>query len=187
VSNSAEDSGLIDDCLAGRSEAFAELIRKYQDRLYNTIYHIVGNAEDARDLVQDVFVQAYRSLEAFQGRSAFYTWIYRIGVNMAISHRRRRRVMVPLETGPRGLMFERAEEHSDPGGRLEQDDREREVREAIASLAPEYRAVIVMKDIDGQKYEAIAQVLDCPIGTVRSRLHRARLELRQRLKHLMAD
>ena len=189
MNESAEDPRLIEECLKGRSEAFGALVRKYQDRLYNTLYRVVGNAEDARDLVQDAFVQAYRSLHRFQGESAFYTWLYRIAINAAISLKRRHRVTVPIDAGREGPGYEPAEDptRSDPSERMEQDDRDRQVREALDSLPAEYRAVLVLKDIDGQKYEAIAQILDCPIGTVRSRLHRARLELRERLKHLMEE
>jgi len=189
VTDTAEDSRLIEECLKGRAEAFADLVRKYQDRLYNTVYRIVGNAEDARDLVQDSFVQAYRSLDRFHGDAAFYTWLYRIAVNAAISHKRRHRVTVPFDSGREQGGFEPADDsaNSEPSGRMEQDERDRQVREALDGLPAEYRAVLVLKEIDGQKYEAIAQALNCPIGTVRSRLHRARLELRDRLKHLMEE
>jgi RNA polymerase sigma-70 factor, ECF subfamily len=188
VTESAEDSRLIQDCLRGSSDAYAALVRKYQDRLYNTVLRMTSNAEDARDLVQEAFVQAYRALDRFQGDSAFYTWLYRIAINAAISHRRRHKVMVSIEGG-RGASFEPADDpaQSDPSGRLEQDDRDRQVRDAIDGLPSEYRTVLVMKEIDGHKYETIAHMLNCPIGTVRSRLHRARLELRDRLKHLMED
>ena len=189
MSDSAEDSRLIQECLRGHAEAYAELVRKYQDRLYNTVYRVVGNAEDARDLAQDAFVQAYRSLDRFQGQSAFYTWLYRIAINAAISHKRRNRVMVSIDTGRRETGFDPADDSplSDPSGRLEQDDRDRQVREALEGLPSEYRTVLVMKEIDGHKYETIAEMLNCPIGTVRSRLHRARLELRERLRHLMEE
>jgi len=189
VTESAEDSRLIQECLRGHSEAYAVIVRKYQDRLYNTVYRITSSAEDARDLVQDAFIQAYRNLERFQGDSSFYTWIYRIAVNAAISHKRRQKVTVSFEFGPRGGAFDPADEatRSDPSDRLEQYDRDRQVREAIEGLPAEYRAVLVMKEIDGHRYETIAHMLNCPIGTVRSRLHRARLELRERLRHLMED
>jgi RNA polymerase sigma-70 factor (ECF subfamily) len=189
VTESAEDSRLIQECLRGRAEAYGELVRKHQDRLYNTVIRLVENAEDARDLVQDAFIQAYRSLDRFHGDSAFYTWLYRIAVNAAISHKRRHRVMVSLEADHHGASFEPADDdvQSDPTGRMEQDDRDRQVREALDGLPAEYRTVLVMKEIDGHKYETIAQMLDCPIGTVRSRLHRARLELRERLRHLMEE
>jgi RNA polymerase sigma-70 factor (ECF subfamily) len=189
VTDSAEDTRLIGECLRGDTESFAVLVRKYQDRLHNVVFRVVGNAEDARDLVQDVFVQAYRSLDRFHGDSAFFTWLYRIAVNAAISHKRRERVMVSYEAARDATGFEPAEDTSqtDPSGPLEQDDRVRQVRAALDSLPADYRAVLVLKEIDGQKYEAIAQILNCPIGTVRSRLHRARMELRDRLRHMMLE
>ena len=187
--DSAEDTKLIAESLKGHAEAFAMLVRKYQDRLFNMLYRLVGHADDARDLVQDSFVQAYRSLDRFHGDAAFYTWLYRIAVNTAISYKRRRRVTVPFDPGRDANGFDPADEsvQSEPSDRMEQEERDRQVRDAIGTLPPEYRAVLGLKEIDGQKYEAIAQILNCPIGTVRSRLHRARLELRERLKHLMDD
>lgn len=184
-----EDPRLIRQCLDGHADAFAVLVRKYQDRLYNTVLRLVGNTEDARDTVQDVFVQAYRSLGRFQGQSAFYTWLYRIAVNAAISLKRRQRVTVPIDTGRHAGGLEPADdpERSDPAARLKQQEVKQQVHEALASLPEEFRAVLVLKEIEGQKYETIAQILDCPIGTVRSRLHRARIELRERLKDVMEE
>ena len=92
-----DDAQLIDETLAGDAEAFGHLVRKYQDRLFNTIAHVVGCAVDAEDVVQDAFVQAFLKLETFQRASAFYTWLYRIAFNMAISHRRRRRREASVE------------------------------------------------------------------------------------------
>ena len=86
-----DDAQLIDKTLAGHSAAYGDLVRKYQDRLYNTVVHVAGNAEDARDIVQDAFVQAFVKLDTFQRSSAFYTWLYRIAFNLAATHRRRRR------------------------------------------------------------------------------------------------
>jgi len=189
VTDSTEDTRLVGECLKGDSESFAVLVRKYQDRLHNVVFRVVGNAEDARDLVQDVFVQAYRSLARFHGDSAFFTWLYRIAMNAAISHKRRARVIASYDSARETTGFDPAEDTSqtDPSAPLEQDDRVRQVRAALDSMPPDYRAVLVLKEIDGQKYEAIAQILNCPIGTVRSRLHRARAELRERLKQALEE
>ncbi len=189
MTDSSDDPRLIEECLGGRKEAFADLVRKYQDRLYNTLVRLVGNPEDARDLVQEAFIQAYRSLDRFQGSSAFYTWLYRIAVNGSMSLKRRQRATVSIPTGRDASGMEPADDvsRSDPSGRLEQDERHRQVRAALESLPRDYRVVLVLKEIEGQKYEAIAQTLGCPIGTVRSRLHRARLELSKRLRHLMDE
>lgn len=178
-----DDQSLIDACRAGDSEAFGELVRRYQDRLYPTLLRLTGRADDALDLLQDVFLRAYLKLGQFHGESAFYTWLYRLAINLALSERRRRRSVTPP------LVAEPAEaiEQSDPAGPLLRAERERQVHEAIASLAPEHRAVVVMKDLDGLPYEEIATILKIPVGTVRSRLHRARNELRLKLRDVGED
>jgi RNA polymerase sigma-70 factor (ECF subfamily) len=171
--------------LAGDSAAFGELVRRYQDRLYHTVYRLVDNAEDALDVVQEAFLNAYQSLDTFQGGAAFFTWLYRIAVNTAISLKRKRRVMVRIDGGRGG---EANLEPLDPSAlsrpehALEQVEQEVRVWRALARLSPEHRAVLVMKDMEGHKYEVMAATLKVPIGTIRSRLHRARLELRELLE-----
>jgi RNA polymerase sigma-70 factor (ECF subfamily) len=183
-----DDAQLIDQTLAGHSAAFGELVQKYQDRLYNTIAHVVGNAEDARDVVQDAFVQAFLKLDTFQHASAFYTWLYRIAFNVAASHCRRRRPTLSVEHARETSGTEPMDNDDDPMERLEREERCRQVRQAISRLSEEHRTVLVLREIDGCCYETIAEVLDLPIGTVRSRLHRARLHLREQLKEvLMVD
>lgn len=182
---SADDQRLIAECLQGDTAAFGVLVRRYQERLYHSVYRLVENAEDAQDVVQEAFLNAYQSLDGFKGDSLFFTWLYRIAVNTAISLKRKRRVMVRMETGCNGEQtidpIDPSEE-SRPGYALEQAEQERRVHEALSRLSPEHRAVLVMKDMEGQKYETMAEVLQVPIGTIRSRLHRARLELRELLE-----
>ncbi len=183
--SSADDQRLIAECLAGNQAAFGVLVRRYQDRLYNTVYRLVDNAEDALDVVQEAFFNAYQSLDSFQGGSAFFTWLYRIAVNTAISLKRKRRVLVRLDGGRDGETTIEPLDPSDlsrPEHALEQAEQERRVQQALARLSPEHRAVLVMKDMEGQKYENMAEALQVPIGTIRSRLHRARLELREILE-----
>ena len=93
----SDDAQLIDHALEGQTEAFGQLVLKYQDRLYNTVFHVVGHAEDARDIVQEALVQAFLKLDTFRRRSAFYTWLYRIAFNVAVTHRRRRRPTVSMD------------------------------------------------------------------------------------------
>jgi RNA polymerase sigma-70 factor, ECF subfamily len=181
-----DDRRLIADCLAGRTSAFGELVRRHQDRLFNAILRVVDNAEDAADVVQDAFLNAYQSLNSFKGDSEFFTWLYRIAFNAAISLRRKRKVVLSLDAGAGG--DERgATEPSDPseftrpGVALERSEEDAQLLAAMARLSPEHRAVLVLKDLEGQKYEDIAAVLDVPIGTIRSRLHRARMELKDLL------
>ena len=184
----SDDAQLISEALAGKSAAFGRLVLKYQDRLYNTIVHVAGSTEDARDVVQDAFVQAFVKLDTFQQSSAFYTWLYRIAFNVAASHRRRKRPTRSVEQARRASGQEPIDTQKSPQERLEQLERSRQVHRAIAELTAEHRSVLVLREIDGCCYETIAEVLDLPIGTVRSRLHRARVQLRELLKEvLMVD
>jgi RNA polymerase sigma-70 factor, ECF subfamily len=182
---SADDHRLIAECLRGDTAAFGVLVRRYQERLFNTAYRMVGNAEDAYDVVQEAFLSAYQSLDSFKGDSLFFTWLYRIAVNTAISLKRKQRAVVSIDAGRNGEQGIEPLDPSDlsrPGHALEQAEQERRIQQALSRLSPEHRAVLVMKDMEGQKYEMIAEILDVPIGTVRSRLHRARLELRELLE-----
>ena len=182
---SADDHRLIAECLQGDTAAFGLLVRRYQDRLYNTVFRMVGNAEDAYDVVQEAFLSAYQSLENFKGDSLFFTWLYRIAVNTAISMKRKQRAVVSIDAGRNGEQGIEPLDPSDlsrPGHAMEQAEQGRRIHNALARLSPEHRAVLVMKDMEGQKYETMADALGVPIGTIRSRLHRARLELRELLE-----
>jgi RNA polymerase sigma-70 factor (ECF subfamily) len=177
-----DDRRLIADCLAGRTSAFGELVRRYQDRLFNAVLRVVDNAEDAADVVQDAFLNAYQSLNSFKGDSEFFTWLYRIAFNAAISLRRKRKVVLSFD-GDERTATEPTDpsEFTQPGIALERSEEDAHLLAAMARLSPEHRAVLVLKDLEGQKYEDIAAVLDVPIGTIRSRLHRARMELKDLL------
>jgi RNA polymerase sigma-70 factor (ECF subfamily) len=180
----SDDHRLIAECLQGNQAAFGDLVRRYQDRLYNTAYRLVGNPEDAQDVVQEAFLSAYQALESFKGDSQFFTWIYRIAVNTAISWKRKRRVMLHLGGNAEGEGLDPADESelNRPGHALEQAEEERRLHQALNRLSPEHRTVLILKDLEGQKYEAMAELLQVPIGTIRSRLHRARMELRELLR-----
>jgi RNA polymerase sigma-70 factor, ECF subfamily len=178
----ADDHRLIADCLTGRTAAFGELVRRYQDRLFNTVFRLVDNAEDAQDVVQDAFLNAYLSLDRFKGHSQFFTWLYRIAVNTAISLKRKQRstVSIHAKVDVQGRHTEPLDssEFNHPGQHLERMEEEQRIQEALNRLSPDHRTVLILKDMEDQKYETIAEILEVPIGTVRSRLHRARLELR---------
>lgn len=182
---SADDQRLIGQCLQGDTAAFGELVRRYQERLYHSVFRLVENAEDARDVVQDAFLSAYQSLDGFKGDSRFFTWLYRIAINTAISFKRKQRAALRMESIGRGeASFEPLDpsEQNRPDFALEQAELGHRVREALRRLSSEHRAVLVLKDMEGQKYETMAEILQVPIGTIRSRLHRARLELRELLE-----
>jgi RNA polymerase sigma-70 factor (ECF subfamily) len=179
-----DDRKAITDCLHGRPDAFGELVRRYQDRLFNAVVRIVDNPDDALDVVQEAFLNAFQSLASFKGDAEFYTWLYRIAFNSAVSQKRKRRAVVSLEAGRSGEGATDPVDESEgvrPGDALERSEDHAALHAALNRLSAEHRAVLVMKDIDGLKYEQIAAVMDVPIGTIRSRLHRARLELRDLL------
>jgi RNA polymerase sigma-70 factor, ECF subfamily len=179
---SGDDHRLIADCLKGQTAAFGELVRRHQDRLFNTVFRLLDNAEDAQDVVQEAFLHAYESLDRFKGDSQFFTWLYRIAVNSAISLKRKQRPTLSIHGDPEGQGSvpepHDLSGHSQPDLVLEQADEERRIRAALNRLSPEHRAVLILKDLEDQKYETMAEILQVPIGTIRSRLHRARLELR---------
>ena len=179
------ERALIDQCLAGNAEAFGELVKPYQDRLYNTLYRILGSREDAAEVLQDGLIRAFRRLGSFHRQSAFYTWLYRVTVNVALSRRRRkRRRPVTTDIGSSGELTGHPE-LGDPGRNLEAQERRRMIEQALSGVPEVFRVALVLKEIDGLKYEEIAKVLRLPVGTVRSRLHRARNEMRIRLKPLI--
>jgi RNA polymerase sigma-70 factor, ECF subfamily len=181
------DGVLIERTLAGEPAAFGELVVRYQDRLYNSLFRVLGSAEDARDAVQDALVQAFVKLDTFRGSSAFYTWLYRIALNTAMSHARRKRPMRSLDDERVEHGREPVDAQPAPEARLDLSERATQVRRALAELSVEYREVIVLREMDGCKYEEIAEILELPVGTVRSRLFRARMELRDRLAPIVAD
>ena len=185
-----DDRRLIAECLGGRRESFGELVSRYQARLYNAAIRLADTPEDAADVVQDAFLNAFQSLRSFKGDSEFFTWIYRIAFNASISLKRKKKPTVSLDASRNGeygrepLEPADASEYVKPGAALERTEEEQLLHAALARLSSEHRDVLVMKDIDGLKYEEIADVMKVPIGTIRSRLHRARLELRELLEPL---
>lgn len=192
TSNSQTDADLIRQVCAGDAASFGPLVTKYQDRVYNACWRICGHAEDARDLTQEAFIKAYESMDSFAGQSGFYTWLFRIAVNLSISHRRKtsRRMTVPLAREPdpwsinrqaAGLIGARGGD-GDPAHHAGQAETHAQVVAALNELDVDQRAVVVLKDIEGLDYEQIATILSVPKGTVKSRIHRARMALREKLK-----
>ena len=184
------DHELIGQVLAGDGAAFGEIVERHENRLYNTVYRLVGSAEDARDLLQDTFVKAYENLEHFRGGSSLYTWLFRIAVNTSLSHRRRRKwVQMSAPAGdaddpnPGDAVADTAA--ADPADPLITAETEALVQEAINDLDDEHRTVVVLRDIQHCDYHEIAEILEVPPGTVKSRLHRARMMLRDKLEPLL--
>ncbi len=181
VTNETE---LIEQALAGDSSAFGQLVRRYQDRLFTSVVHVVGQREEAEDIVQDAFVQAFLKLNSFRRRSSFYTWLYRIAFNQAFNRRRRARPEISIDQTPSGVRTELADSADAPTEQILRRERAEQIRRALDGLDEEYRSVLVLREIDGFDYAAIAQVLDIKVGTVRSRLHRARALMRDQLLRL---
>jgi len=187
---SKHDQQLIDECLAGQTDAFGELVVRHQDRLHNTLCKMLGSTEEARDVAQDAFVQAFQKLDTFRGTAAFYSWLFRIAMNTAVSRmRKNRRVTVSVDAVRARSGAEPVDNSTEavPSHAIELAERQAQVRVALAELSDDFRTVLVLKEIEGLKYEEIAEALDCPIGTVRSRIYRARCELREKLRHLLED
>ena len=176
----------------GRSDAFGDIVRRYQDRIFNTIYRLLGDYQEAKDLTQQAFLKAYMSLGKFRGSSSFYTWLYRIGVNTALDERKKRsrtpRVLsesFAMSADEDARRLDGSDGSGEPGEQVLSREREAAVTAAIAALDEIHRTVLVLRDIEGMDYEEIAEVVPCPRGTVKSRLHRARLMLREKLKDFM--
>jgi RNA polymerase sigma-70 factor (ECF subfamily) len=168
------EDDLVRRAKGGDIEAFAELFLIHKDRVYNIIYRMIGNVQDAEDLTQETFLKAFLGIKGFSFRSSFSTWLCKIAINTCVDMIRRRK-FEPKELSP--VIPDRRND-------LEIDERvviSRRIQEAFLSLPPEYRAVLLLRDVEGLSYKEIAESLGIPIGTVRSSLYRAREMLRKRL------
>lgn len=179
------DADLVARARSGDVEAFGLLVERNQDYIYNVVYHLVGSGQDAEDIAQDVFVQAYKSIARFEGRAKFTTWLYGIMLNSVRSFWRRRSRRPTFVLGGPNEDDERPDPQAGGDNPLEatmREERVRTVRRAIAGLDDDLREIVVLRDIRGLTYEELAEVLDVPDGTVKSRLHRARQALKEKLQ-----
>lgn len=181
------DSQLIQHALNGDSGAFGQLVQRYQGRLYNTLFHVVGSREEAEDLVQDAFVQAYVKLSSFQGHSAFYTWLYRIAFNLSVSKRRRKRPEISVDQQREQSGAEPEDGSESAEQQVLREERAEQVYAALDRLPTEQRSILVLRELEGCCYESIAEILELPVGTVRSRLHRARVQLKSQLRDVLKE
>jgi len=192
-----EDAVMVARCRKGDMQAFGVLVAKYQHRLLNVVLRICGSREDAEELAQEAFLRALERIDQFRGDSGFYTWLFRIATNLAISHRRRRgRARFQSLTGaenPGGSQANNlapaAAGRGDPSPEAAAMAAEtnRRVLEALEELDDEFRLVAILSDIEGMAYAEIAKVLQIPVGTVKSRLHRARCILKEKLADLVSE
>lgn len=179
------DDRLIDATLGGDPTAFGQLVELHQDRLRNTLLRFTGSVEEAEDVAQEAFVQAYLKLASFQRTARFYTWLYRIAFNLAVSKGRKRRPRVSLNVVQEAGGPEPVSEDQRPDDPAMAEERSELLHQAITELAEEHRQVLVLREFEGLDYQQIADVLEAPIGTVRSRLFRARAQLKERLKETL--
>lgn len=191
VSDKDEDIVLVERVQAGDKLAFNLLVEKYHRRVARLLTRMVKNQEDIEDVVQETFIKAYRAIGNFRGDSAFYTWIYRIAINTAknllVTQNRRPSTIREIDDGDNETFEDNsALSNIDTPESLYQTKQIGEaVNEAMSALPEELRAAIVMREIDGLSYEEIALAMDCPIGTVRSRIFRAREAIAVRIKPLL--
>ena len=188
-----DDAALIEQCRLGNTAAYGDLVAKYQDRVFNVCWRMCGNRADAEDLTQEAFVKALSSIQRFAGRSGFYTWIFRIAVNLALSARRKGKRRMTLSLDAADPSGNRASSHAEriassevpPDRRAADRERQEIVTAALASLDEQQRSIVILRDLEGFGYDEIAEMIDVPIGTVKSRLHRARLALRDKLMPIL--
>lgn len=190
AANDAEaDAFLVREAQAGSRAAFDMLVLKYQRRVERLLSRSVRDPADVADLCQETFLAAYRALPAFRGESAFYTWVYRIAINAAKrhhGHRARQRPVESLDEGDGTFGTDPApSDHATPEALLASRQLARGLDEAVAALAEDQRRALLLREVDGLSYDEIADLMDCPPGTVRSRIFRAREAVASRLRTLL--
>jgi len=184
------DLALVKRVQGGDNAAFDLLVRKYQHRIAAVVYRFVPDHAECQDITQDAFIRAYRALGNFRGDAQFYTWLYRIAVNTAKNYlvaakRRPPTADIAAEDAEHFAGAGRLHDHDTPEHQLLRQEMEEIVTGTVAGLPDELRQAITLREVDGLSYEEIAQLMQCPIGTVRSRIFRAREAIDQRLRPLM--
>jgi RNA polymerase sigma-70 factor (ECF subfamily) len=185
-----DDRDLVEAARKGDRDAFRTLFERYQRRAYALAFGVVRHQDDALDVVQDAFIKAYKHLDKFEGNSSFFTWLYRIVMNLAIDHLRKHRRARPVELDEQHL-----EEGSDdtllpkllggnPGRALMDKEIRARIEQALGELSENHRAVLIMRELEGMSYEEMAQAMGCSKGTIMSRLFHARKNMQRRLADL---
>jgi RNA polymerase sigma factor RpoE len=181
--NPSEEMLLVQRAQKGDMGAYDELVRKYQERIYATIYHMTSNHEDANDLAQDTFIKAYQALKSFKGGSSFYTWVYRIAVNKTINFLKQRKNRTHMSLNDLDFNAEHDPDLvalvSDKTPRRDAglNELQEKLNEAMQKLSDDHRLVVTLHDVQGLAHDEIAQIMECNVGTVRSRLFYARQQL----------
>jgi len=182
------DFKAIQQCLSGNQEAFEKLVTRYQKPVYNLVYRLLGNAEDAKDITQEAFVKAYQSLAKHNPELAFHSWLFRIAQNLSIDYlrRKKRRITVSLDETPENYPHEvqqpeLADTAPDARSILIEKQKCDHIQNIINSLPEQYKSVIILRHIEGLRLEEIAQILNLPLGTIKTNLYRARNLMKDKL------
>lgn len=182
---------LVKKSQSGDIESFELLISSYDKRAYNIAYRVMGNEEDAKDMAQEALLRVFRSIKDFKGQSAFSTWLYRIVTNVCLDELRKRKndkyisMDSTIQTENGELHMELCSDKETPESAYERVEQRELIKSAINELSEDYKSVIVLRDIQGFSYDEISNMLDCSLGTVKSRINRARNMLRDKLKSSM--
>ena len=184
------DQALVRRVQAGDSRAFDLLYMRYQHKIASLVSRFVHSPEEAEDVTQDAFIKAYRALPRFRGESAFYTWLYRIAVNTAKNHlalarNRLQQVEIDADGGETSEVMQALTDPDDPEGSLRSDQLAAAVARAIGELPPDLKTALTLREFDGLSYAQIADVMECPVGTVRSRIFRAREAIDEVIRPLL--
>ena len=182
-----DDTRLVAAARQGDRDAFGILVERHQDRIFNSLLRVLGSRDDALDVVQDAMVQAFVKLDSFRGDAKFSTWLYRIAMNLALSYRRRHRPSVSVEELKQRVGEEPVSELPAPDKNLMDQERAATVQQALAALEVQHCQILVLREIENCSYADIAQILELPVGTVRSRLFRARMQLKEKLIELLPN
>jgi len=179
----ADEKDLVHRARHGHLGAYDELVRRYQERIYATIYHMTSNHEDANDLAQEAFIKAFHALRTFKGGSSFYTWVYRIAVNKTINFLKQRKNKAQISLNDMDLNAEHDPDlvalvsDKTPRREVALSELSEKLNSALLKLSEPHRLVVTLHDVQGMSHEEIATIMDCNIGTVRSRLFYARQQL----------
>ena len=184
------DDVLVRRVQAGNTEAFEELVRRYERKVYNITYRLMGNEQDASEALQDAFMRAFRFIGKFQFKSSFFTWLYRIATNVSLSKLRKREkidtVSIDQPVNEAGdLPFEIPDLKYGPEKLMKQRELRAAIQKAVEELPEDYRSVVVLRDLEGLSNEEVSKVLKLSVAAVKSRLHRGRLVLREKLASYM--
>ena len=184
MSGSPDDRALIDRFKGGDQSAFEHLVLKYQNKIYSLCRYMLGNTHDAEDAAQDTFVKAYRNLNNFRPEASFYTWLYRIAVNTCLDYKKRPffQSLFRKSDEDEDYILEPVSDEPSPEKLYESKQLDLALRKSLGKLSLKLRTVIILKEIEGLSYEEIAEVIDVSVGTVKSRISRAREELKVLMK-----